>query len=110
MEQVSNSERLLARALDKRGLDYFQQKKIEPYTVDFFLPPKLIVEVEGAVHTSDERSKKDQRRHMFLEGSGYVVLRISTRDVQHDPDGNARFIEEALKKPEKYRMYRRIET
>jgi very-short-patch-repair endonuclease len=104
---ISKAEKILAEALRKRNMEYAQQIEIGPYTVDFFLRPKLIVEVEGPFHISSERSESDIKRHKFLEGIGYVVLRISDRSVRANPRENADFIVKAYKNPEKFRTYQK---
>lgn len=102
---ISKAEKILAEALKQRNIEYIQQKALGPYTVDFFLPPKIIVEVEGPFHLSDSRSERDIRRHKFLEEVGYVVLRISDREVRRNPEDNAAFIAKACRNPEKHRSY-----
>ena len=47
MTRVSKTEKILANAMDRRGVEYKKQKEIGPYTVDFLVPPHVIVEVDG---------------------------------------------------------------
>jgi very-short-patch-repair endonuclease len=42
---------------------------------------KLIVEVDGATHSTDEEQAYDARRTAFLEEAGYRVLRIANTEV-----------------------------
>ena len=41
----------------------------------------LIVEVDGATHSTDEEATYDARRTEYLEDSGWRVLRIMNDDV-----------------------------
>jgi very-short-patch-repair endonuclease len=107
MVTVSKAEKILAGAMKKIGMRYVQQKPVGYYTVDFLLPPNLIVEVDGPFHLSDKRLKADRRRHEFLESIGYVVMRLSDNKVREDPHGIAKFIAMVHRDPEKYRMYPR---
>lgn len=48
--------------------------------VDFYLPKrKLVIEVDGGYHFSDEMRKKDYARDKYLESRGFKTLRISNR-------------------------------
>jgi very-short-patch-repair endonuclease len=42
---------------------------------------RLIVEVDGATHSTDEELAYDARREKFLAGEGYRVLRVSNDEV-----------------------------
>jgi very-short-patch-repair endonuclease len=42
---------------------------------------KLIVEVDGEHHQTDEGRKHDQRRNQFLAEQGYHVMRIEGYEV-----------------------------
>lgn len=46
--------------------------------VDFYLPKrKLVIEVDGGYHFSDEMRKKDYARDKYLESRGFKTLHIS---------------------------------
>ena len=70
---------------------------IPPYTVDFCcVALKLIVDVNGKHHQTEQGQLLDQRRDQFLAQAGYQVLRIQGYDVLRDAAGVLRQIEAAI--------------
>jgi very-short-patch-repair endonuclease len=64
------------------GNQFRGQRSIEKYTVDFVcLPLKLIVEVDGYTHETEEAKKRDIERDSALSSLGYTVLRFSSWEV-----------------------------
>ncbi len=82
---LTDSEALLwSRVRRKRllGVQFYRQKPIGDYIVDFFAPrAKLIVEVDGSQHLTGDQAEKDTKRDVFLASLGLKVLRFSSRDV-----------------------------
>jgi len=76
---VSPPEKILAKSLQRAGVCFETQVRIGPYCVDFVLPGRIIVEVEGRSH--DSRMEKDKERVDFLERNGYIVARFRAGDV-----------------------------
>jgi very-short-patch-repair endonuclease len=59
-----------------------RQHPIGPYFSDFLCRERrLIVEVDGATHSTNEEQAYDARRTAFLEEAGYRVLRIANAEV-----------------------------
>jgi very-short-patch-repair endonuclease len=59
-----------------------RQYIIGQYIVDFFFrKSKLIVELDGAYHFSDEQQKEDVIRQEWLEKMGYTVIRFTNEDI-----------------------------
>ena len=59
-----------------------RQYIIGQYIVDFFFrKSKLIVELDGAYHFSDEQQKEDVIRQEWLEQMGYTVIRFTNEDI-----------------------------
>ena len=59
-----------------------RQYIIGQYIVDFFFrKSKLIVELDGAYHFSDEQQKEDAIRQEWLEQMGYTVIRFTNEDI-----------------------------
>ena len=53
-----------------------------PYYADFTSHrAKLVIEVDGAAHGTDEAIAHDQQRTAFLEAQGYRVIRFATTDI-----------------------------
>jgi len=68
-----------------RRQKFRREYPIPPYTVDFCcVALKLIVEVDGEHHFTDEGKLHDQRRDTFLGSLGYDVVRIAGYDVIRD--------------------------
>jgi very-short-patch-repair endonuclease len=59
-----------------------RQVPIGSFLADFCcLRAKLIVEVDGNQHGSEENAARDERRTVYLASQGFRVLRFSNRDV-----------------------------
>jgi very-short-patch-repair endonuclease len=70
------------RAHKLGGWKWKRQIPRGPFIVDFLCSEAmLIVEVDGATHSSDEEMAYDLRRTQFLEGEGLTVLRVTNRGV-----------------------------
>ena len=61
---------------------FLRQKVIDQYIVDFFChDARLIVELDGSQHYSENAEKYDAERTRFLNSLGIEVLRYSNRDI-----------------------------
>ena len=79
-------EQLRSRRLS--GMKFVRQLPIGPYITDFACrSTKLIVEVDGATHSSDEELTYDQARTVHLERNGWKVLRVWNAEVFTNRDG-----------------------
>jgi very-short-patch-repair endonuclease len=66
--------------------------------VDFYCPEaKLVVEIDGGQHYSEEGMLKDRLRDNHLADLGLTVLRFSSREVMKNLDGVLESIYERLK-------------
>jgi len=64
------------------GNKFRRQQPIGPYVVDFVCQPKkLIVEVDGGQHNSEESMRFDEARTKFLNSVGYKVIRFWNSDI-----------------------------
>jgi very-short-patch-repair endonuclease len=64
------------------GARFYRQRPIGHYIVDFYCPrAKIVVEVDGGQHYSDEGSRADVRRDEFLRRQGLEVLRFDNGQV-----------------------------
>jgi very-short-patch-repair endonuclease len=90
-EDQTRAEALLWRALRGRGLvgfKFIRQGPIGPYFADFVRRDRmLIVEIDGATHSTDEELRRDAHRTKFLIERGYLVLRIANDDVYRNLEG-----------------------
>lgn len=79
------------RAHRLMGIGFRRQMPIGKYIVDFACPEhKLIIEVDGSQHASDE--KKDAIRTRFLEQRGWRVIRFWNDDILNDIDNTCQHI------------------
>ena len=61
---------------------FTRQYPIGPFTVDFLCrEAHLVVEVDGATHSTDNENAYDERRTAYLKLQGYRVLRILNDDI-----------------------------
>jgi len=84
-KNMTDAERLLwsrIRRKQLKGLQFYRQKTIGNYIVDFYCPElKLVIEVDGGQHYSAKGKDKDCIRDDYMKKSGIIVLRFSDRDV-----------------------------
>jgi len=67
---------------------FYRQKIIGNYIVDFFCPKyKLIIEVDGGQHYSDEMLSADRDRDETLRSMGLTVLRFTNVDIFKNIEG-----------------------
>ncbi|BAY86730.1 hypothetical protein NIES267_62410 [Calothrix parasitica NIES-267] len=68
------------RVLRQRPIDYF--------IVDFYCPKlKLVIEIDGESHFTDEGKAYDQERTERLEGYGLKVIRFTNQEVLNNFEG-----------------------
>ena len=76
-------QHLRNRQLD--GVKFRRQHAVEGYIVDFIaIEHRLIVEVDGEVHTQPEQQEWDQERQRVLEEKGFRILRFRNQQVFDD--------------------------
>ena len=84
-KSMTDAERRLwtrIRSKQLRNLQFYRQKIIGEYIVDFYCPKvNLIIELDGGQHYTEEGRQKDKFRDEFLAGLGLQVIRFSDRDV-----------------------------
>lgn len=90
-KNMTDAEKFLwskIRGKQIRGLQFYRQKIIGNYIVDFYCPKvKLIIELDGSQHYSDEGKEKDKIRDNYLRANGLKVLRFSDIDVFENIEG-----------------------
>jgi len=71
-----------------KGMQFYRQRIIGDYIVDFYCPKaKLIIELDGGQHYTEEGMAKDKKRDKFLQVNGLNVMRFSDRDVIENLEG-----------------------
>lgn len=72
---------LKIRRRQLKNYQFYRQKIIGDYIVDFYCPKaKLVIELDGGQHYMYKEKKKDEKRDNYLRALGLKVLRFSDRD------------------------------
>ena len=97
-EMTPQEKRLWYGWLRNMPCRFQRQKPIGDYIVDFYChKAKLVVEIDGWRHFTDEGQKQDARRTEFLETLGLRVLRFKGHEVDNCIEGVASSIEAVVK-------------
>jgi very-short-patch-repair endonuclease len=87
----TDAERLLwSEIRDHRmqGLSFRRQVPIGNYIADFVChAAKLVIELDGGQHFSDQSEQADAARSAVIEAQGFKVLRFSNHDVMTNRAG-----------------------
>ena len=84
--------------LSKYPVRFQRQKVIDGFIADFYCyEAKLIIELDGSQHYTDEGMKNDQFRTEVLEGYDLKVIRFTNRQVKQNFRGVCGFIDKAVK-------------
>ncbi len=76
-----------------------RQVSLGPYYADFAShSARLVIEVDGSGHTTDNAIAHDARRTAFIEAQGYRVLRFTTLQVLGEIGGVIDTITAALQR------------
>ncbi len=61
---------------------FVRQKVLGRYIADFYCAEKkLVIELDGSQHYSDEQEKYDAERTEFMESQGIQVIRFSNHEI-----------------------------
>jgi very-short-patch-repair endonuclease len=79
------------------GMRFRRQHPIGPFVADFAcVKARLVIEVDGMTHASDEARSYDLRRTQFLRRQGWREIRVENSDVLCSVDGVVAYICAAL--------------
>ena len=85
---MTDAERRLwakIRMKQLKGYQFYRQKPVGDYIVDFFCPmAKLVIEIDGSYHLVGETIEYDRIRDDYLSSLGLRVLRFTNTDVLTD--------------------------
>ncbi len=88
---MTDAERYLwakIRMKQLKGYQFYRQKPIGDYIVDFFCPrAKLVIEVDGGQHASNETAQYDKIRDEYMRSLGLRVLRFTNTEVMVNIEG-----------------------
>jgi very-short-patch-repair endonuclease len=69
------------------GIQFYRQKPVGPYIVDFYAPSvNLVIEADGSQHLKKEHREYDAVREAFLNASELAVLRFDNRQIPTETD------------------------
>ena len=87
-EKQTRAEEYLWRVLrDRRfrGLKFRRQHRVTNFIADFYCHSlKLIIELDGEVHSTASQAAHDENRDTYLEYLGYSIIRIPNQDIFQD--------------------------
>ena len=87
---LTDAERRLWSRLRRKqvlGIQFYRQKPIGNFIVDFYAPTKrLVIELDGAHHFDPAQAIYDRRRSEYLAKLGLKVLRFDDRQVLLEMD------------------------
>ena len=79
---------------------FLRQRPIDHFIVDFYCPAlRLVIEVDGEQHYTEEGKVYDAERDAILQGYGLRVVRFRNEEVLHQFESVCRRIEAALGSP-----------
>jgi len=85
-KQLTETELLLwphLRGKQILGIQFYRQKIIGNYIVDFYAPAvNLVLEIDGSQHYEPEVIEQDQSRDTYLRELGLTVLRFDNHQVK----------------------------
>ncbi|MGD0867040.1 MAG: DUF559 domain-containing protein [Rhizomicrobium sp.] len=65
-----------------RGMHFRRQHPIGPYIADFACAlERIVIEVDGATHSSDEEQEYDRRRDAYMQSRGWRVIRFTNTEI-----------------------------
>ena len=69
------------------GVQFYRQKPIGPFIVDFHAPAAgLVIEVDGGQHYEEKHRRRDEARDAVLNTLGLLVLRFDNMQVLKELD------------------------
>lgn len=80
----TETEKLVWKTLSKRklGVKFRRQHPIAHYIADFYCHElRLVIEVDGEIHNTQENKVLDKDRDTFMSELGITVLRFTNRQV-----------------------------
>ena len=99
--KMTHAEALLWEALKNNqldGLKFRRQHPIHLYIADFYCHKlKLVIEIDGEYHNSQEQKLIDKQKTFDLESQGLKVVRLTNEKVESNLDEVIQVIRELAK-------------
>ena len=84
--------------LSKYEIRFQRQKAIDNFIADFYChKAKLVIEIDGSQHYTEDGRKYDEFRTEILEGYDLSVIRFTNNDVDKNFYGVCRYIDMIVK-------------
>ena len=84
--------------LSKYEIRFQRQKAIDNFIADFYChQAKLIIEIDGSQHHTEENVKKDEFRTEILEGYDLKIIRFTNRQIDTNFHGVCKYIDDVVK-------------
>ena len=84
--------------LSSYPIRFQRQKAIDNFIADFYChKAKLIIEIDGLQHSTEEGKKNDEFRTEILESYNLKVVRISNRQINTNFRGVCAYIDSVVK-------------
>ncbi|MDD2271960.1 MAG: DUF559 domain-containing protein [Desulfuromonadaceae bacterium] len=101
-ENMTDAEQLLWFRLRRKqlhGVQFYRQKPIGPFIVDFFAPGAgLVIEVDGSQHSEPDHLERDRTRDLCLAEEGLLVMRFNNREVLLEIDAVLELISKEIQR------------
>ena len=80
--------------LRKYPIRFLRQKVLGKYIVDFYCAKaRLVIELDGSAHYTDEGKEYDKQRTEFLYEYGLKVIRIPNTQINNNFEGVCEYID-----------------
>ncbi|OGS52662.1 MAG: hypothetical protein A3J79_11825 [Elusimicrobia bacterium RIFOXYB2_FULL_62_6] len=90
-KNMTDAEKLLwskLRAKQLKKCQFYRQKVIGNYIVDFYCPKaNLVIELDGGQHYTEEGRANDKTRDEYMSSVGLKVLRFSDTEALTETEG-----------------------
>ena len=84
--------------LSKYEIRFQRQKTIDNFIADFYChKAKLVIEIDGSQHRTENGKEKDEFRTSILEGHGLKVIRFTNRQIDDYFDAACNYIDSVVK-------------
>lgn len=79
------------------GIKFRRQHGIGHYIADFYCPElKMVIEIDGESHFSEESKDSDKIRDDFMLSLGIKTIRLKNNDIMKNIDGVYQYIKDQI--------------
>lgn len=87
LSNVSYPEKLFIEYVESNGLDkkysIVREYSVFPYFIDFaFINQMVAIEIDGSQHLLPERKERDDKKDKLLNELGWLVIRVSEKEIK----------------------------